>query len=194
MNPSATEILTNPHPKGHIVYPYTDEAHVAEAVSLFAAAGLHKGEAVLLIMTASHCGPILERLGQEGFDLSELKASGQLVCEDAADLMSTFIFDGIVDEQKFKATLNDMIVKAKVGPLGRTRRVRVFGEMVDLLWRNDPHTTLRLEQLWNEVIERQSVPLLCAYSLAGTIADNFPEALRGCHSHDVTQEIEAASR
>ncbi|MDP9114271.1 MAG: MEDS domain-containing protein [Acidobacteriota bacterium] len=186
MNPTATEILTNPHPKGHIVYPYTDETHVADAVSLFASAGLRKGETVLLIMASSHYDPIRERLESSGFDLAALEASGQLICEDAAGLLSTFVFNGTVDENEFKTSLIGMIEKAKIGQDGNERPVRVFGEMVDLLWKADPLTTQRLEELWNDVIEAESVPLLCAYSLAGTKHSDFPEALIACHSHSIS--------
>lgn len=186
MNPSATEILTNPQPSGHIVYPYTDEAHVADAVSLFTGAGLRKGEAVLLIMAASHSGLIRQRIESQGFNLAELESTGRLICEDAADLLSNFLFGGIVDEHRFKSTLIEMVRKAKIGQDGKARPVRVFGEMVDLLWRTDHKTTERVEQLWNEVIESQAVPLLCAYSLAGTKASDFPQALLACHTHAIS--------
>src|SRR4051812_20305581 len=83
MNAKCASILTNPHPCSHIVYPYTDERLVTEAVCLFASAGFRKNEAVVLIMTAEHCDPIERRLAMEGFDLAALRDSGQLICEDA---------------------------------------------------------------------------------------------------------------
>jgi KaiC/GvpD/RAD55 family RecA-like ATPase len=153
---------------------------------LFASAGLRKGEAVLLIMASAHCGSIRQRLESLGFDLAELEARGQLVCEDAAELLSTFVESGTIDERKFKTTLTTMIQIAKVGEQGRRRKVRVCGEMVDLLWKTDYQTTQRLEELWNEVIDAESVPLLCAYSVAGTKAKDYPDALIACHSHSIT--------
>ena len=51
MTAKTVSILTNPHPKSHIVYPYGDDFHIAEAVSIFTAAGLNQDEAVILIMT-----------------------------------------------------------------------------------------------------------------------------------------------
>ena len=185
MNPSGAELLTNPHPSGHIVYPYTDESHLAEAVSLFASAGLRKGEAVLLIMTAAHCEPIRQRLEADGFNLAALESAGQLVCHDAERLLSTFMFDGIIDEHRFKTRVGGMIETAKAGGKDSPRPVRVFGEMVDLLWRTNARITQRLEELWNDVIEAHSVPLLCAYSLAGTHPHALPQGLVGCHSHVV---------
>src|ERR1700682_5983446 len=182
MTPNSLSLLTKP--SGHLVYPHTDDAHLAEAVGLFTSAGLRRGEAVILITTAAHCEPIRERLEREGFNLKELEMTGLLVCEDAEKLLSTFVFDGIVDELRFKARLGRMIEKAKTAD-GKRRAVRIFGEMVDLLWKSNARTTERLEELWNEVIDAHSVPLLCAYSLAGTKPGAFPQALVAFHSHAV---------
>jgi hypothetical protein len=78
-----------------------------------------------------------------------------------------------------------MIEKAKLGTGGRKHGiVRVFGEMVDLIREPHPKATQRLEELWNEVIRIHSVPLLCAYSLAGT--PYLPRPLVTCHSHAIS--------
>lgn len=179
MNSNAAEILSNPQPCGHIVYPYNDDDQVAHAVCIFAGAGLRKGEGVLLVMTEAHYGPVLACLEADGFDVNALTASGQLVCEEAGQLLSSFMFDGIIDEYEFKLKISNMIQNAKAG--GK-RRVRVFGEMVSLIWQSRQHATERLEELWNDVIEQHSVPLLCAYALGGTMADAFPESLLAQHS------------
>jgi MEDS: MEthanogen/methylotroph, DcmR Sensory domain len=184
MNSKGAAILADPHPCGHIVYPYTDEVHVAEAVCLFASAGLHKGEGVVLVMAADHGKPIRRRLEQEGFNLRQLEKSGQLICEEAENLLSTFMFDWTIDELVFKTKVGKLIERAKVSG-GRSRPVRVFGEMVDLIWKSNPRTTQRLEELWNEIIGVYSVPLLCAYSLAGTKPIELPGALMACHSHAI---------
>src|ERR1700688_2081521 len=112
MNAKAAAILSNPQPCGHIVYPYTDESQVAEAVCLFASAGLRKGEAVLLVMTEPHGGPILRRIAGAGFDIDALTESGQLVCEEAGELLASFMFDGIIDEYVFKSKIGGMITRA----------------------------------------------------------------------------------
>jgi hypothetical protein len=53
------------------------------------------------------------------------------------------------------------------------------------MWTTNLKATERLEQLWNEVIEVHSVPLLCAYSLSGTRPSALPESLLACHSHRI---------
>ncbi len=43
-------------------------------------------------------------------------------------------------------------------------RVRVFGEMVELLLRDDnPEAAILLEELWNDSVRRHPITLLCAY-------------------------------
>jgi hypothetical protein len=66
MNAKGAAILVNPHPCGHIVYPYTDEGLVGQAVALFASAGIRDNEGVILIMSADHCDSIKLRLELEG--------------------------------------------------------------------------------------------------------------------------------
>lgn len=182
MNSTAVALLCDPHPSDHIVYPYTGETQVTEAVWLFASSGLRKGEAVLLVVTTQHSAAIRERLRQDGFNVDDLEISGQLAFANAEDLLSAFMFDGIIDEHLFKTKIGSWIEKARTHG-GGNRPVRVFGEMVDLIWISNPKATLRLEELWNEVIESYSVPLLCAYSLAGNKPSAIPTTLHACHSH-----------
>jgi hypothetical protein len=180
MNATGKTILTHPRPCGHIVYPYTNESQFAEAVGLFAGAGLRDGESALLVMEESHCEPIRKQLRGNGLDVAELETSGRLICKNAQALLETFLFDGIIDEDAFKTNVGWLIDKAKTSsPNGQ---VRVFGEMVDLLWMPNPEATRRLEELWNDVIKLHSVPLLCAYSLGGLRPDVLPVSLLACHS------------
>lgn len=183
MSPNSIAILSNPDPSGHIVYPYTDETHIANAVSMFAGFGLGKGEAVVLVMAAKHVQPVRQRLKLEGFEVGKLEEAGQLVCCEAEHLMTKFLFDGILDELKFTTTIGELIRTAKQG--GR-RSVRVFGEMVDLIWRAHLDTTHRMEELWTKLVSIHSVPLLCAYSLIETRPDAIPQCLMDCHSHAIS--------
>jgi hypothetical protein len=165
------------------VYSYTDETQLADAVCTFASAGLRKVEAVLLVLSDAHYEPVRARLEDQGFDLPNLEATGHLVCENARNLLGTFMFDGIIDEHKFKTGIGQMIQKSKTA--SGNRPVRVFGEMVDLIWKNHPKANDRLEELWNDVIKAHSVPLLCAYSLSVT-RGGLPKNIVGCHSHAIS--------
>ena len=93
------------------------------------------------------------------------------------------MFDGVIDEHMFKTKIRAMIDHARLGDPHRP--VRVFGEMVNFIWRSRQNATERLEELWNDVIREYSVPLLSAYSLAGSAEGSFPPSLTACHSHAI---------
>lgn len=188
MNAKGASILLNPHPCGHIVYPYTDEGLVGQAVALFASAGLRDDEGVILIMSADHCESIKLRLQVEGINVEAHERSGQLICVTAEDLLAKFVRDGALDESLFKSAIGYLIEKAKASVTnGRPGKARVFGEMVSQLRGKDLKATTRLEELWNEVIEEHSVSLLCTYALHG-VEDQIPEALVELHSHSIERE------
>jgi hypothetical protein len=113
MNANGAAILSNPHPCGHIVYPYTDESLVGQAVCLFASAGLRDSEAVILIMTAAHCEPIKLRLPMKGFNVEAYERSGQLICVTTEDLLARFLTDGVLNEDLFRTTIGRLIARAK---------------------------------------------------------------------------------
>lgn len=180
MNASGEAILTHPGPHGHFVYPYTNESQFSEAVCLFVKSGLFKGGSALLVMTEAHGEPIRAQLQRDGVNVAELEARGRFVCVTAESLLGTFMFDEIINDDLCKTTIGHLIEKARTAsPNGE---VRVFGEMVDLLWLPNPKATQRLEELWNQVIKQHSVPLLCAYSLGGNRPETLPDELLHCHS------------
>ena len=181
MNSPVAAVLCDPRPSDHIVYSYGDDNDLVIAVTLFASAGLAKKEAVILVVTAIHSDAIRQRLEHEGFKTQELQEAGWLQFADAQDVLASFLLDGRIDEHRFKTGLGSMIDTARQHR-GRTRPVRVFGEMVDLIWISNPDATLRLEQLGNEVIESHSVTVLCAYSLGGSKPASLPAPLLACHS------------
>src|ERR1700694_1325807 len=113
MNAHGAAILINPHPCAHIVYPYTDEGLVGQAVTLFASAGLRDAEGVILIMSADHCESIKLRLQLEGIGPEAYERSGQLICVTAEDLLAKFVHDGMLDEGLFKSTIGALIDRAR---------------------------------------------------------------------------------
>ncbi len=191
MNARGTALLVNPHPCGHIVYPYTDENLVGQAVALFARAGLRNGEGVILIMSAAHCESIKLRLDLEGIPTEAYERFGRLTCVKADDLLSKFVRDGALDENIFKLEIGRLVetAQASAGD-GNTAKVRIFGEMVSQLRHDDLDATARLEQLWNDVIKDHAVSLLCTYALHGA-GDHIPDVLVRLHSHSLEQESPA---
>jgi hypothetical protein len=192
VNPNGAAILTNPHPCGHIVYPYTDENLVGQAVCLFASAGLRDGEGVVLIMAKSHCEPIKLRLHIEGFDVEAYERSGQLTCVTTDDLLEKFMASGRLNEGIFRSTIGRLIGRARASVSDHLGKVRIFGEMVSQLRITDLIATTRLEELWDEVIKNHSVSLLCTYALHNA-NDYIPQSLIALHSHNIERDKSAFS-
>jgi hypothetical protein len=189
MTANGTHILVNPHPRGHIVYPYTDEILLGQAVALFASAGLRSGEGVILIMSADHCESIKLRLQLKGLASEFYERSGQLICATAEDLLAKFVPDGVLEEDIFNQTIASFIHTVRSSAsISRHGKVRVFGEMVSQLRGYNLKATARLEELWNKVIEEHSVSLLCTYALHGA-DDRIPGELLGLHSHSIERDF-----
>ena len=124
MTPATAAILCNPRPSEHIIYSYTDDTELMDALTLFAKVGLIRGEAVILVVTAKHSDLIRQRLKQEGYEVAELLKSLQLVIADAEVVLATFF----LDEQRFKIGIGSLIDMARAGR-GGIQPVRVFDEM-----------------------------------------------------------------
>jgi hypothetical protein len=183
MNQSGIAILEDPHPCAHIVYPYTSEELITEAVGIFAGAGLRKDESVIIVSTNGHLASFERYLQNTGIDVPRMKYGGRLVVIDAWQMLGQISVDGMPDIVRFDGVLGPLVPTAKAkSPSGR---VRVFGEMVNLLWKNNLAAALYLEDLWNEAIRTHSVALLCTYALDGDSASSRADldAVCAAHSH-----------
>jgi MEDS: MEthanogen/methylotroph, DcmR Sensory domain len=190
VDPTRFSVLTNPHPRHHIVYPYTDEARITNAVNAFTSSGISKGESVVLILADAHHEPIRQTLRNEGFDFAALEGAGQLEWISAEGLLRKVMSGGAPDERLFKTTVGEIMERARAG--SPTGKVRMVGEMVGLLFSaKNIAAAERMEELWNETIEASAVALLCTYALDGTQAV-LPESLVQLHTHEVGSAVSLA--
>jgi hypothetical protein len=94
-----------------------------------------------------------------GLNLDAAKASRQYQSFDAAETLSRFMVDGSPDRTLFENTIVPLISESG-------RRVRIYGEMVALLWTDDNRAAaLQLEEMWNDLQKRYSFSLLCGYPI-----------------------------
>src|SRR5437016_7665055 len=162
--PWGDALLSRPAAGAHIVQFYEDEEFLFDAVTHFAAAGLAAGEPVLIVATQPHRIAFAQRLQRNGYRVEDSIASGLLTMLDARDTLLRFMVGNEPDAERFHAVLGATIRESREG--SSRARVRVFGEMVDLLWRGGNRAAaIRLEELWNELARAQSFALLCAYSM-----------------------------
>jgi MEDS: MEthanogen/methylotroph, DcmR Sensory domain len=93
------------------------------------------------------------------------------------------------DEERFSKFVETLILRAAVND----RRVRVFGEMVALLWaRGQAAATVRLEHLWEQFCNSQSFSLFCAYPKAGLTKELTDSFATICAAHTLVLSEAAA--
>jgi hypothetical protein len=174
----------------HVVQFYEDDRFLCEIVADFSREGLAKGEAVILVATGPHRREVERRLTERGIDVGGLKTSGQLVLVDARRTLDSFMVEGGPDAELFLSNLRSLVVAAT---LDWKRAVRVYGEMVDLLWRDgDRGAAIRLEETWNAFARATSTRVLCGYAMDGFGQEgDAADFARVCELHTDVQEAEA---
>src|SRR5207245_9389618 len=135
-----------------------------DAVAHFAGAGLAAGEPVLIVATEPHRMAFAQLLRRNGCRVEEAVASGLLTMLDAQETLVRFMVGNEPDAERFYSVLGETLQNSRAH---RSQvRVRVFGEMVDLLWRGGNRAAaIRLGELWDELARRHSFTVLCACAL-----------------------------
>jgi hypothetical protein len=151
-------------PRDHAVAFYDHDADLIATLAGFVGDGLRLDETVLVVATPVHRAALTQVLAQRGLHVDALQAAGRLAVLDAAELLQSLLVGGSPASAAFAAHVGRLLDRAAADG----RPVRVFGEMVALLWaRGDVVAALELEALWNELARERRFLLLCAYP-AGT--------------------------
>lgn len=148
----------------HFVQFYETDVFLLDSLSGFIGAGLKEGEACIVVATKEHREGLDERLQAYGLDVTAARASGQFVSLDAAEVLSRFMFDGEPEPVRFTEVVGGLVAQVAEG----RPRVRIFGEMVALLWDEGRcDAAIRLEEFWNDLGRTRSFSLFCAYPMRG---------------------------
>jgi CheY-like chemotaxis protein len=166
----------------HAVCFYEDSQSLARTVAGFIAEGLAASQAAVIVATASHGASIRDQLTAMGVDSQERIEQGELLMFDADEVLSRLMVGNRPDEKRFEATINPVVDKAAGS---RKRLVRIYGEMVDVLWSSGREdAALSLEVLWHEFIAGRKCSLLCGYSSDVYPGEGF-NTICDRHSHVV---------
>ena len=145
MTDRSQQLLEGVNPGDHFVHIYDDTSLMLETLANFVAAGFHAGDGVVIIATRQHLTALEAHLLNRGYRLNDYRATHQYQTFDAVDTLSKFMVNDWPDEKLFRDTMSEVLVKAR----GNGRPLRLFGEMVAILWANGlSAATLRLENLW----------------------------------------------
>jgi PAS domain S-box-containing protein len=175
---------SSPALKEHLLHFYESDVSLLDAMSAFIGAGLRASETCFLFATQAHHESLQERLKENGIDVLAAQERGEYRWFDAAEMLSKLMLDDMPESERFAREVGDLIAQATSGQ----RHVRIFGEMVALLWeQGNFNAVTRLEELWNDLYQRlNAFSLFCAYpmhSFSGQAhAAQFLEIIR-LHSH-----------
>jgi hypothetical protein len=176
----------------HAAQLYVEPGELADSVAEYFAAGFEEGQPAILIATEEHADLIAERLAADGWEPSRIEELGLLVSVDAETTLGR-----LMDGRHPSAFAFERVIGGLIDELSARfpqRRVRAFGEMVDLLCeRGQRDAALELEELWNRLARTRDFSLLCGYHLdvfdRTSQVDTIPDVCR-LHTH-VTPGVDA---
>jgi MEDS: MEthanogen/methylotroph, DcmR Sensory domain len=184
------QVVADAIPCDHIVQLYQDQDFMSYAVGRFAGAGLAKGEGVILVSTDPHWTAIRPRLEAEGVDVRSAQARGQLMVVDADELLPRFMRGAMPDPPVFKGVFSDVVRQARAK--GGYEQVRVWGEMVDVLWeRGDVAGSMNLEDLFDQLAKKVEISIFCSFlmdNFNGDVHSHMLPRLGTNHSHLIPVE------
>jgi len=167
----------------HGVQIYRDESELAASVASYLAAGFKDRDQALVVASPAHWSLFAEALSTHDCDPDELQAQGLLTVRDANAILATFMSGGRPSPVRFEEIVGGVLDSISEHHPGR--RIRVFGEMVDLLClRGEGEAALALEGLWTQFARKRRFSLLCGYQLDVFDRDSQTATLPGvCRSH-----------
>jgi hypothetical protein len=131
-----------------------------DSVATFLADGVARDEAVLAIATPATRAGVRDALASRSIDVVGMVARNQLTFVDASDMLATLQVRGTFPEDRFERQVG-MTLDRLAGAVP-SRRVRAYGEIVDLLWQTgDVAGAIQLESLWNDLRRTRAFSLLC---------------------------------
>jgi anti-sigma regulatory factor (Ser/Thr protein kinase) len=165
----------------HVVHFYEHDRDLERVAGEYLADGNRAGEVAIVISTPRHRAALEAELHRHGIDVAAARAQHELGVFDAASTMARFVANGRPDPDRFDDVIGGLVREARA----TGRAVRVFGEMVALLWDQGlVGAAIELEDLWNELGDEMDFGLLCGYPLASVgSAEDAELFARVCHEH-----------
>jgi hypothetical protein len=147
---------------GHAVQVYSDLDELAGSVAAYLGSGFEAGEPGIVVATREHVARFAARLATAGWDEQQIQSERLLVLADADAMLARFMEGDLPSASAFDSALGGLL--DQVAERFQGLRIRVFGELVDLLVeRGQTDAAVEVERLWNELARRRNFSLLCGY-------------------------------
>ena len=177
---TGTEVLDAGR-RDHIVLFYRDDRELTERVSEYLLPVIQDGGVAIVLATPDHRRSFEGHLAGAGVDVAAASARGFYLAPDISETMRGFMVANWPDPARFWQAISPLLRQAaKTG-----QPVRIFGEMVALLWDADLiDAAIEVEAMWNELGAQHLFSLLCAYPAQPATGIRQLDALTEvCHAH-----------
>jgi DNA-binding response OmpR family regulator len=149
----------------HDMQIYSDDDVFLDGAARFIANALDCDGAVILVLTESHRGQLIERLRSDGLDVNQAIKRGTLCWLDVDEVFSRAIVDGAPDLNRLAVTLAGLVESSRAATQKIDPRVSLVGECAPTLWaRGDKRAALELERKATEFVHALDLDILCMYS------------------------------
>ena len=150
-------------PLVHSVHFYDhDEALIARLHNIIVSS-LQGGSSALIVATDEHRAQLTAAVDESGPSIKKL-AKQRLQMLDANETLAKFMVNGHPSDRRFRESVGNVIMDARLAAKNAHRGLTVFGEMVAILWaEGNKIGALELERLWNDLLQDRSFHLHCAY-------------------------------
>ncbi|HYO34161.1 MAG TPA: EAL domain-containing protein [Nocardioidaceae bacterium] len=167
----------------HDVDFFTTDSDLVSSIAAWVNEGITAGEHCVVVATRPHRTALRRRLGPM---LPAAKRAGRYIELDAEVTLDRLLSKNLVDPTLFGHVIGGLLTTA----CGQARPVRVYGEMVGLLWaRGDVASVAALENLWNGLRERLDFSLLCGYLLETPTVLSADVAGISAHHHRTKLDV-----
>lgn len=146
----------------HTARFYRHENQLLDVVGGYLNDALRAGEVALVAATRPHVASFEASMRAAGVNVGETRRTGRFVVLDAEETLARILVEQMPDERCFEEVIGGAIRRSTE----HGRQVRAYGEMVNLLWEQGlVAAALRLEDLWNELVQDWAFSLLCGYAI-----------------------------
>lgn len=166
----------------HFCELHHDEACLVTAIADYAFQGLMENEAVVLVTSAVRQENIVTLLAQKGIDVADVTRRGWLMMSDPAAFREQLFVDGLPCRERYRAAMDEIVSTATRN--GR-RRMRVYADLVDTLWREGNHEAVRvMEEVSEEYCIEHRLKAFCGYVLDSFALSSYHPVLEDvCRRH-----------
>ena len=144
----------------HVVLFYRDQEELATRVSEYLLPAVAADGVAIVLATPDHRQSFERHLAAAGADVAAARARGSYLAIDASETIRRFMIADWPDAASFWQEITPLVRQAA----GAGQPVRIFGEMVSLLWDAGlVDAAIEVEVMWNELAGQYPLSLLCAY-------------------------------